>query len=203
MMTGPRGTGSRTRESYFRREHTNRQENPPLIYDQAPRRRIEVLGDSTPSFPEDFNRKLQNFDPDLWITWHYPPHVKNKPGRWKIEMCTRHSGETWPSGTPKHSHLCDRTYVAMVQDDDGTPLPLGEHVISKLQAMRAYSESFGGQTERGRENFIRHSNGLDADLAAKREAASEDVKTHNSRFNRRQLKRLADLVARHDMRPNK
>lgn len=173
-----------------------------LIYDQTPRRRIEVLGDSTPSFPEDFNRKLQNFDPDLWITWHVSPFSK-KPGRWKIEMCGRHGGDYWPTGKPKHSHLCDRTYVTMVQDEDGTPIPLGDHVIARLAGMRAYSESFGGQTERGRENFIRYSNDIDAGLAARREAASEDIKKHNSRFNRRQLKRLADLVARHDMRPNK
>lgn len=96
-----------------------------------------------------------------------------------------------------------RTYVLMVQDDEDTPLPLGEHVIQKLQAMRAYTESFGGQTERGRENFIRHSNNIDQELAEKRDAKAEDVKTHNSRFNRRQLQRMADLVARHDMRPNK
>src|SRR5450631_4599787 len=99
-----------------------------LIYDQQPRRKIEVLGDPTPSFPEDFNRKLQEFDRDLLVMWHLPPHLKTQPGRWKIEMCIKHSGENWLNGRPKHSHVCDRTYVMMVQDDDGTPLPLGDHV---------------------------------------------------------------------------
>lgn len=173
-----------------------------LIYDQYPSRAVEVIGDSTPSFPEDFNRSLQNFDRDLWVTWHRSPYSK-KPGRWKIEMCITHAGEFWPDGKPKHSHLCDRTYVTMVQDEEGTPMPLGDHVIEKVKAMRGYAESFGGQTERGRENFIRDSNNIDEELAAKRALASSDIKRHNSRFNRPQLQRMADLVARHDMRPNK
>lgn len=175
-----------------------------LVYDQRPRRRIEVLGDQTPSFPEDFNRRLQAFDKDLLVAWHLPPHMRHKPGRWKIEMCVQHhAGELWPDGRIKHSHLCQRVYVWMVQDDEGTPLPLGDHVLDKLREMRAYSESFGGQTERGRRNFIEHSNQLDQELAAKREAAAEDVREHNRRFNSPQFNRLMDLVARHDMRPNR
>lgn len=174
-----------------------------LIYDQQPRRTIKVLGETVPSFPEDFNRRLQAFDRDLWITWHVSPVARNRPGCWKIEMCTRHRSAFWPDGKPQHSHLCERVYVMMVQDEEDTPLPLGDHVVAKLSEMRSYTESFGGQTERGRENFIRHSNTVDETLAEKREAAAEDVKTHNSRFNRRQLRKLADLVAQHDMRPNK
>lgn len=175
-----------------------------LVYDQRPPRRIEVLGDQTPSFSEDFNRRLQALDQDLIVAWHLPPHMRHKPGRWKIEMCVRHHpGELWPDGRLKHSHLCDRSYVWMVQDDEGTPLPLGDHVLDKLRAMRAYSESFGGQTERGRRNFIEHSNSIDANLATKREEASADVVEHNRRSNRVQFNKLLQLVERHDMRPNR
>lgn len=175
-----------------------------LVYDQRPPRRIEVLGDQTPSFPEDFNRRLQSLDKDLLVSWHLPPHMRQKPGRWKIEMCVQHhAGALWPDGRIKHSHLCQRSYVWMVQDDEGTPMPLGDHVLDKLREMRAYSESFGGQTERGRANFIQDSNRIDAELAAKREEASEDAVDHNRRFNRAQFNKLMQLVERHDMRPNR
>lgn len=175
-----------------------------LIYEQRPRRRVEVLGDQTPSFPEEFNRRLQAFDKDLIVVWHLPPHMRTKAGRWKIEMCTRHhAGELWPDGRIKHSHLCQRVYVWMVQDSEGTPMPLGDHVLDKVREMRANSERLGGQTERGLRNFIQESNSIDEELAAKREAATDDVRAHNRRFNGPQFNKLMDLVARHDMRPNK
>lgn len=175
-----------------------------LVYDQRPPRRVEVIGEQTPSFPEEFNRRLQTLDKDLIVAWHLPPHMRQKPGRWKIEMCIQHhAGELWPDGRPKHSHLCQRSYVTMVQDDEGTPLPLGDHVLEKLREMRTYSESFGGQTERGRANFIQHSNNLDAELEARREKNRDDVTAHNRRFNRLAFNRLVNLVERHDMRPNK
>lgn len=175
-----------------------------LIYDQRLQRRIEVLGDSTPSFPEDFNRRLQAFDKDLIVAWHLPPHMRRKPGRWKIEMCVQHhAAELWADGRPKHSHLCQRIYVWMVQDDEGTPLPLGDHVLDKLREMRANSERFGGQTERGLRNFREHSKNIDAELEAKRQAASADMLAHNRRDKRAQFNKLMTLIERHDMRPNK
>ena len=175
-----------------------------LLYIDQPRRRVEVLGDSTPSFPEEFNRRLQAFDRDLLVVWHLSPFVRNKPGCWKIEQCVRHhAGETWSDGRIKHSHLCHRIYVWMVQDSEGTPLPLGDHVINKIQEMRANSESFGGATEQGLRNFREHSARIDAELEQKREIATADITEHNRKFNRRQFNTLADLVQRHDMRPNR
>jgi hypothetical protein len=91
----------------------------------------------------------------------------------------------------------------MVTDEQGTPLPLGEHVIEKLRAMRAYSESFGGQTERGLKNFIHHSDAVDAELENQRAVAREDIMRHNRRFNRVTLNRAYNLLERHDLRPNK
>lgn len=163
---------------------------------------ILVCGETTPSFPEDFNRRLQQFDKDLVLRWHKPP-FSQKPGRWQILMCTQHFEGSWPDGRPKHSHVCRVTYVMMVQDDEGTPLPLGEHVFAKLGEMRANSESYGGQTERGLQNFIRASNNLDEELKQKRESASEDVKRYNRKYHRVQVNKVVHLIEQHDLRPNK
>lgn len=162
-----------------------------------------MVGQSTPDFPEEFNRRLQAFDRDLWIQWHKPPFNPKYAGRWKILMCFEHCGDWWPDGRPKHSHVCRVTYVTMVQDDEGTPLPLGEHVLNKLREMRANSDSYGGQTERGLRNFIQASNNLDEELEQKRDQMREDVKHYNRRYHRIQVNRLIHLVEQHDLRPNK
>lgn len=126
---------------------------------------IQVCGSETPSFPEAFNRKLQELDPDLWVVWHHPPTwPATRSGVWKIEQCIKHNGGYRGNGKPEHTHVCQRIYVLMVQDEDGTPQPLGEHVLNKLREMRANSESFGGQTPRGLQNFIRNSNNIDQEL---------------------------------------
>jgi len=160
--------------------------------------------DNAPSQPKDFERKLQAFDKDLLVLWHKPPHwKKSRPGVWKIEQCIEHlSGKFRANGTPEHTHVCRRIYVTVIQDDDGTPMPLGDHVIEKLKAMRAYSESFG-QGERGLRNFIAHSNSIDEEQESKRAAAREDIMRHNRKFNRLTMNRAFDLIQRHDMRPNR
>lgn len=166
---------------------------------------IQVCGQGVPSFPEEFNTKLQELDKDLWIVWHHPPTwPASRCGVWKIEMCIRHFAGDWPNGKPKHDHSCQRIYVMMVQDDEGTPLPLGDHVLEKLRAMRANSERLGGETPRGLANFIRESNNIDHELANKRAIADEDRMQHNRRYNRRQLSKAYDLLQRHDTaRPNR
>lgn len=155
------------------------------------------MGDSIPSVPEEFQKRLQKFDPDLYIVWHKSP-VTKQPGRWKIERCTRHR----PDGGP-HNHICVRVYILMVQDEEGDPMPLGEHVFDKLREMRANWEALGGDTERGVRNALALSDSIEQELAAKREADSEDVKRHNSRFNKNQLSKAHDLIQRHDLRVNR
>jgi hypothetical protein len=89
---------------------------------------ILVIGDDNPSHPEDFERKLQAYDKDLIIAWHRPDHWKKRrrPGCWKIEQCIRHNGGfRMTSGVPKHTHICSRVYVMMVQDEQGSPHPAG------------------------------------------------------------------------------
>lgn len=162
---------------------------------------IQLMGDQTPSYPEDFQRRLQAFDQDLYLSWHQPP--TRKPGRWKIEQCVLHSGSFYPDGRPRHDHLCQRIYVMMVQDDELVPLPLSEHVFEELRKRRSNVERLGGPTERGLRNFVQESTNIDQELAAKREAASEDVKQHNRRFNRLGLNRLIHLIQQSDLRLNK
>jgi hypothetical protein len=158
-----------------------------------------VVGDATPSFPEDFARRLKAFDPDLIITWHHPPTwPKHRRGVWKIERCDAHR-----SDGGQHSHLCHRVYILMCQDSDGTPMPLGEWVFEKLREMRANWEAFGGDTERGIRNALAESDRIEQEMQQKREAAAEDVKRYNRKDKRVQVNRLVHLVQQHDMRPNK
>jgi hypothetical protein len=172
-----------------------------LPYDQQPKG-IRVIGESVPSFPAEFNRQLQAFDPELWITWHKSP-LSSKPGRWKIERCVVHQGSFRLNGKPEHSHLCNRVYVWMVQDDEGTPMTLGEHVFTKLREMRQTWEALGGDTPRGVRNALALSDSIDAELEQKREAAREDMIQYNQKDKRLQINKLVNLVEQHDMRPNR
>lgn len=158
---------------------------------------IIVMGDENPSVPNAFQASLRAFDPDLYVTWHRPPSSR-KPGRWKIERCTRHR----PDGGP-HNHICVRTYILMVQDEEGTPMPLGDWVFNKLREMRHNWEALGGDSERGVRNALAESDRIEKELEAKRRAASDDMIRHNAKDKRVQINRLYDLVARHDMRPNR
>jgi hypothetical protein len=158
-----------------------------------------VVGDTTPSFPEDFANRLKAFDPDLLITWHRPPHwPRSRRGVWKIERCARHRSDGGP-----HNHLCHRVYILMCQDSDGTPMPLGDWVFEKLLEMRANWEALGGDTERGVRNALAESDRIEQEMQQKREAAAEDVKRYNRKDKRVQINRLVHLVQQHDMRPNK
>lgn len=169
------------------------------IYDQSPTPSgIVVLGESTPSFPEDFQRRLQAFDSSLLVVWHRPPHwSRHRRGVWKIERCIQHHGAA------THDHTCNRVYILMCQDADGTPMPLGEWIFEKLREMRANWEANGGDTERGVRNALAESNRIEQEMQAKRDDASEDVKRYNRKDKRMQFNRLIQMVERHDMRPNK
>lgn len=166
---------------------------------------ILLLGEQTPTFPTDFQKRLQAFDRDLLIVWHHPPHwPKSRRGVWKVERCTRHYGKGFDlAGRPVHDHTCDRVYILMCQDEDGTPKPLGDWIFEKLREMRQNWERLGGDTEQGIQNALRESDQIEQEMQQKREAASLDVKEHNRKDKRLQINRLYDLIERHDMRPNK
>lgn len=160
---------------------------------------VILLGEQAPTFPEAFQRKLQAFDRDLLIVWHKPPHwPKKRRGVWKIERCTRHR----PDGGP-HDHLCQRVYILMCQDEDGTPKPLGDWIFEKLREMRHNWERLGGDSEQGVVNALRESDRIEQQMTEKREAASADVKEHNRKDKRVQINKLMHLIEQHDLRPNK
>lgn len=156
---------------------------------------VILVGEQIPSVPEEFQRRLAAFDKDLYVVWHKSPYSK-QPGRWKIERCVRHFGGT-------HSHVCERVYVLMCQDEDGVPKPLGDWVFEKLREMRSNWEALGGDTERGVRNAIALSDGIEQAMEQKREAAQEDMIHYNRKDKRFQFNKLIDLIARHDMRPNR
>jgi hypothetical protein len=176
-------------------------DNRRIVYDQRPKG-IVVVGDSTPDFPEEFQRKLQGFDRDLLVAWHQPPFVR-KPGRWKIERCIRHFGKGFDvTGRPLHDHTCERVYVLMCQDDEDTPMPLGDWLFVKLGEMRHNWETLGGDTERGIQNAIAQSNSVEQEMQQKREQASVDMISYNRKDKRFQINKLLHLIQQHDVAPN-
>jgi hypothetical protein len=177
-----------------------------VIYDQRPKPSgIAVIGESTPTFPKEFQRRLQALDKDLLITWHRPPFwPPHRRGVWKIEHCIEHHGKGFDlQGTPIHDHTCRRGYVLMCQDAEAVPMPLGEWIFQKLGEMRGNWEAFGGNTERGVKNALAESSRIEHEMVQKREAASEDVKRYNRKDKRIQINKLMHLIEQHDLRPNK
>ncbi len=163
-----------------------------------------MLGESTPTFPEEFQRKLQDFDRDLLITWHRPPHwPRSRRGVWKVERCANHHAGFDLSGRPQHTHVCERVYVLMCQDEEGTPMPLGEWIFEKLREMRQNWERLGGNTERGIRNALAESDAIEKELEAKREASSADMIAYNQKDKRLQINKFTHLIQQHDMRPNR
>lgn len=162
---------------------------------------IHVVGDQIPSVPTDFQRRLSKFDSDLYVVWHKSPFTR-QPGRWKIERCIKHNGR-FENGLPVHDHICVRTYIVMCQDEEGDPVPLGEWVFEKLREMRQNWERLGGDSERGIQNAVAHSDAIQESLDQKREAARDDMIEYNRKDKRVQINRLYDLIERHDMRPNR
>lgn len=91
----------------------------------------------------------------------------------------------------------------MCQDEEGTPMPLGEWIFEKLREMRQNWEALGGNTERGVRNALAESDRIEKEMEAKREAARLDVKEYNRKDKRLQINKLCNLIEQHDMRPNR
>jgi hypothetical protein len=91
----------------------------------------------------------------------------------------------------------------MCQDEEMTPLPLGDWVFDKLREMRRTWEERGGDTERGIKNALAESSRLDEKLEQKRELDRQDMLAHNRKDKRIQINRAVNLIEQHDMRPNR
>lgn len=150
---------------------------------------IHVVGDAAPSVPDWFRTRLAHYDPTLLLAWN------GRKRKWVIEQCVRHHA---PAAA--HSHVCERIYVWMVQDAQGDPMPLGEHVLEKLAAIDLQRQGFGPED---REKFIRRLNQEQLELERKREAEIASMMRHNRLYHRVQLNRAFSLIQRHDLRVNR
>ena len=135
----------------------------------------------TPS--EDFVETLRDLDPRLIVTWNRLKH------RWVVEECMQHAIEAPSDG---HCHLCRRSYVWLVQDPEGGPMPLGSRVIEELRGMDIYKK-FDGP-----EGIVKAMDEIDR---KNQEAEKKQVREHiqgRKKDNKRQLEQAITLIDRHD-----
>jgi len=150
---------------------------------------VLVGGDSAaPNVPESFRESLRAYDPDLLVSWN--PFKR----RFVIEQCVRHYAPT-----SEHTHVCQRLYVCMAQDDDGTMIPLGDRVIEMVKAKDTRRAGYGPQDLA---RFLRNQREIIQKDREERERKMGEVIREGSRDNRRQLRKALHLIQQHDLRVN-
>lgn len=152
--------------------------------------RIVLPGEETeaPAVPDSFREMLRKYDPDLFVTWN------TARKRFVIEQCVRHL-----SGRPEHTHLCQRNYVVIVQDDEGCMVSLGEKVIQMIAERDNARKGFGpGDLER----FLAERRNERDSLLEKVHAKGSDSIRHATRDGRRQLLKAAHLIQQHSLEVN-
>lgn len=142
-----------------------------------------------PAIPDGFRERLRQIDPALCIAWN---SIKK---RFVIEQCVRHF-----AGGTEHTHVCDRLYVLIVQDDEGCMMPLGEKVFEMIKA-RDVSRAGYGPEDLAR--FQRESRERGKGEKLRLEKAGEEQIRYASRFNRPQLQRAIHLIQQHNLTANK
>lgn len=143
-----------------------------------------------PSIPAEFLRNLKSFDTDLFVLWS---PIRQ---RYFIHQCTEHVTQGVPVNNG-HSQLCRSSYVLACQDVDGAMVPLNDRVLNTLRKMRATSETFGGQTERGLQNYKQYSRNVGKEIEEKRETDLQDTVKHAHKSNRITWNKLWALAERH------
>jgi len=156
-----------------------------------PINRILVPGQTgeAPAISDAFRQRLRETDPDLCVAWN---SIKK---RFVIEQCVKHL-----SGTVEHSHVCDRLYVLMVQDEDGCMLPLGDKVIEMIKARDVSKLGYGPNDLNRFQTDIKNAAKEEIE---RRQKAGEAAIRYGSRHNRRQLLQAIHLVQQHNLTPNK
>jgi hypothetical protein len=91
-----------------------------------------------------------------------------------------------------HSHLCRRSYVWMVQAEDGSYRPLESSVIEELKGMDIYKK-YGGP-----EGVIKAMKEIDRTNEEKERKAVREHIENQKRDNKRQLEQAITLIDRHD-----
>lgn len=135
--------------------------------------------------PDWFASQLREIDPNLIV--YFNPHRQ----RWIIDRCTRGGVHNAPLHT--HTPECKTTNVRVVQEKDGSYMPLCQQVLDELKASDAWS-AFGNE-----ENFSRHYDNEAVEDEARRERQIDALYREASADNRRQLLKAYDLTQRHDV----
>lgn len=153
--------------------------------------RIVLPGEQTeaPAIPESFREMLRKYDPDLLISWN------TFRKRFVIEQCVQHL-----SGRPEHTHICRRNYVVIVQDGEGSMVPLGEGVIQMIAERDNQRRGYGPQDLA---RFIRDRREERDSVTRKGYDAGRDAIKHATRDGRRQLLKAAHLIQQHSLEVNK
>lgn len=153
------------------------------------RNRIVITDGGRLTVSEEFKVKLHAFDPKLTVSWN------DLKQRFVIEMCEQHL-----SGLTEHNHLCRRSYVWLVQDEeDGSMLPLGEHVLDKLRSIDNERKGYGPEDAAA---FIRDFKANDKSIRDKISRDQSDAVKHASRMNRIQLRKALHLIQQHSLEVN-
>lgn len=141
-----------------------------------------------PAIPDSFRRQLRQYDPSLLVAWN---EIKK---RFVIEQCVKHL-----SPGPEHSHICDRLFVALAQDDEGVMLPLGDKMMDKIKAADVTRAGYGPNDK---SRFLADQKKILAADREDRDRKTDDAFKHGSRFNRRQLLKAKHLIDQHNLTVN-
>lgn len=145
---------------------------------------------------DEFLRHLRNIDPTLLVSWN------PRRERHQIEQCIGRCQGKMESGIFKHFHTCDRIFVWLVESEDGTRLPLGDKVLDKLKSMDT-SRKYGVGPD-ALAKYQKDSAEEERKRAEKIAADTREIARLSTKDNKRQFKRVIDLIRRHDVyRPNK
>lgn len=134
------------------------------------------------TIPDWFLTELGHIDPAL-IVYFNPLR-----GRWILDRCTRDDNMLH-----QHTPACPKTNVRVIQDADGSYMPLCQDVLDWLRAHDT------GSKFKSADEYIKHLNEQEAAERERIQQALERDKEHNSRDHRVQLNQLHMLIQRHDL----
>jgi hypothetical protein len=135
---------------------------------------------SGPKVSEKFFYDLKQYDPTLLVRWN------SRKMRFVVEQCTHHHAPT-----AEHSHLCERIYVFLVQDDDGCMMSLGGQVLEKIKARDVTKAGYGPNDLR---RFLFDASEPERKAREKIDRDQTDAVKHCSRDGRAQVIRAFNML---------
>lgn len=141
--------------------------------------------------PEGFYNRLQEIlGSDLHVEWNH------RRERWVVEQCIEHHAPT-----KKHSHLCRRIYVWLVQGDGNEFMPLGDRVVEHLQSIETSRKYGTGEAAYSR--FVQESRDFDQKQANDARLRSQETMKYARQHNKFEWNKFWTMFKRHSMKPNK